>query len=192
MVSHPSWVCGLKLSLLSLRILVLCHTLRGCVDWNIYPGGFRLCIDVTPFVGVWIETSAKNNGSNVTGSHPSWVCGLKQRANMAYLENVKVTPFVGVWIETLNLIGLKEQIRVTPFVGVWIETFHTDISLLQRIVTPFVGVWIETPVLTSAAKSNGVTPFVGVWIETNSDRKLELSIIVTPFVGVWIETSYLV
>ena len=37
------------------------------------------------------------------GSHPAWVCGLKQRVarEEAYIEGV--TPCVGVWIETLRL-----------------------------------------------------------------------------------------
>ena len=35
-------------------------------------------------------------------SHPSWVCGLKQR-KLAHKDKTKtVTPFVGVWIETLK------------------------------------------------------------------------------------------
>ena len=32
--SHPAWVCGLKLPPFSHLALRLCHTLRGCVDWN--------------------------------------------------------------------------------------------------------------------------------------------------------------
>ena len=77
--SHPSWVCGLKLSWFSCRVIFTSHTLRGCVDWNnltdkeIHPDlrhTLRGCVDwnspsatrwsaylVTPFVGVWIETS---------------------------------------------------------------------------------------------------------------------------------------
>ena len=30
--SHPAWVCGLKQDILLLMIVVLSHTLRGCVD----------------------------------------------------------------------------------------------------------------------------------------------------------------
>ena len=30
--SHPAWVCGLKLSEFLRWVLLLCHTLRGCVD----------------------------------------------------------------------------------------------------------------------------------------------------------------
>ena len=34
-MSHPSWVCGLKLyNSPNLSIFPLRHTLRGCVDWN--------------------------------------------------------------------------------------------------------------------------------------------------------------
>ena len=32
---------------------------------------------VTPFVGVWIETTKNFTFSELHGSHPSWVCGLK-------------------------------------------------------------------------------------------------------------------
>ena len=34
-------------------------------------------------------------------SHPSWVCGLKQRMFVDDVEEQGVTPFVGVWIETV-------------------------------------------------------------------------------------------
>ena len=30
--SHPAWVCGLKRALAALVVLLLGHTLRGCVD----------------------------------------------------------------------------------------------------------------------------------------------------------------
>ena len=79
--SHPSWVCGLKLLVLSSKYVLIwvtpfvgvwietrrCgrydqlqagHTLRGCVDWNKYYLMFYILLAVTPFVGVWIETSS--------------------------------------------------------------------------------------------------------------------------------------
>ena len=34
-------------------------------------------IQVTPFVGVWIETTGGEPTPPSSGSHPSWVCGLK-------------------------------------------------------------------------------------------------------------------
>ena len=65
-VSHPSWVCGLKL--------------KDIINGMTY--------DVTPFVGVWIETRATRRN------------GCPQC----------VTPFVGVWIETYN--GKKYGITI--------------------------------------------------------------------------------
>ena len=58
-------------------------------------------INVTPYVGVWIETSYDS-------------ANVKLR---------KVTPYVGVWIETYGLRNAIDYGTVTPYVGVWIETF---------------------------------------------------------------------
>ena len=61
------------------------------------------CLDlqVTPFVGVWIETDDERSYFFYDDlSHPSWVCGLKPHLVGALLQAVGVTPFVGVWIET--------------------------------------------------------------------------------------------
>ncbi len=55
---------------------------------------------VTPFVGVWIETSLAR-------------CWSRRK---------EVTPFVGVWIETGGIHLTCDGGKVTPFVGVWIET----------------------------------------------------------------------
>ena len=57
--------------------------------------------NVTPCVGVWIETEH--------------AYGYNNRID-------HVTPCVGVWIETLGLIVIVDSIKVTPCVGVWIET----------------------------------------------------------------------
>ena len=57
-------------------------------------------MEVTPRVGVWIET-VLNQMVNILGT---------------------VTPRVGVWIETYTYFPLKTRYVVTPRVGVWIET----------------------------------------------------------------------
>ena len=54
-----------------------CHTLRGCVDWNVSAAVFTACAIVTPCVGVWIETNEENEQRPNHSSHPAWVCGLK-------------------------------------------------------------------------------------------------------------------
>ena len=78
--SHPSWVCGLKRT--------FARALNGHRWVTPFVGVWIETVTrrrgkpgqtVTPFVGVWIET--KNGRIEVfdTLSHPSWVCGLKQK-----------------------------------------------------------------------------------------------------------------
>ena len=58
--------------------------------------------DVTPCVGVWIETMKFYDiGESPLMSHPAWVCGLKPSWEAARAAR-PVTPCVGVWIETEN------------------------------------------------------------------------------------------
>ena len=59
-------------------------------------------VDVTPHVGVWIETSASHLFTRLTS----------------------VTPHVGVWIETTVTSTNITITNVTPHVGVWIETYQ--------------------------------------------------------------------
>ena len=83
LMSHPSWVCGLKLA--------------DTIILDIH--------QVTPFVGVWIETAEARKADQEAKSHPSWVCGLKLLCISTYIIWVKVTPFVGVWIETRTTLN---------------------------------------------------------------------------------------
>mgnify|MGYP001699543632 CR=1 FL=1 len=64
MQSHPSWVCGLK---------------HDSEVQGVHP------IEVTPFVGVWIETREMLCRDSIIKSHPSWVCGLKLRMEFCLL-----------------------------------------------------------------------------------------------------------
>ena len=59
---------------------------------------------VTPYVGVWIET----------------------RVGLDCTIRNQVTPYVGVWIETSPDGYLRVRVDVTPYVGVWIETWHAQ------------------------------------------------------------------
>ena len=58
-------------------------------------------LNVTPFVGVWIEIHIQQINS----------------------VGICVTLFVGVWIEILGGSHNLLPTIVTPFVGVWIEIF---------------------------------------------------------------------
>ena len=62
-------------------------------------------LDVTPCVGVWIETSVILSIAVDEVSHPAWVCGLKLAMVALCLYLKKVTPCVGVWIETQERYG---------------------------------------------------------------------------------------
>ena len=99
---------------------------------------------VTPFVGVWIETSESVNNKICQWSHPSWVCGLKRLYGNHYNAALGSHPS---WVCGLKLRTQRSNIKimlVTPFVGVWIETYDGSTSKKVVTVTPFVGVWIET------------------------------------------------
>ena len=74
--SHPTWVCGLKHSSAVQSVLLL---------------------NVTPYVGVWIETSFPQPERQV----------------------LTVTPYVGVWIETSMAQYSAISKMVTPCVGIY-------------------------------------------------------------------------
>ena len=77
--SHPSWVCGLKLAAIGDETAVIeSHPSWVCGLKHLYQVIAQLGIGVTPFVGVWIETTL----------------------SFEFLSISLVTPFVGVWIET--------------------------------------------------------------------------------------------
>ena len=98
-MSHPAWVCGLKLEVPELRYnRVVTPCVGVWIETNGDTGtpgapGVTPCVGVwietamaarsmrlyrvTPCVGVWIETLADTLKYTVTSSHPAWVCGLK-------------------------------------------------------------------------------------------------------------------
>ncbi len=120
-VSHPTWVCGLKQPSQSLLFFISGSHPTWVCGLKQWWGEHVYRQPVTPYVGVWIETSIiiffkvrKSHTlrgcvdwNNVIGkkrcgvwSHPTWVCGLKL-SNLPLMRMAsKVTPYVGVWIET--------------------------------------------------------------------------------------------
>ena len=100
-MSHPSWVCGLKLS----EVL-----------------GRDVGSKVTPFVGVWIETHFRWSNTQACMVTPFVGVWIETYIWQAKGICQTVTPFVGVWIETVSLLCYYYIPCVTPFVGVWIET----------------------------------------------------------------------
>ena len=104
--SHPAWVCGLKPSSGTTGGWSLCHTLRGCVDWNQQLG-----------VSVMGRSGHTLRGCVDWNSPPCIVAFISI-----------VTPCVGVWIETRNSVAILAHHKVTPCVGVWIETRNPPLS----------------------------------------------------------------
>ena len=142
--SHPTWVCGLKhkhsspvrghkhvtpyvgvwIETFTNRVFMIKYGVTPYVGVWIETS----CViakgnpkNVTPYVGVWIETRVKRRNWSCSGSHPTWVCGLKQ-VLFPILRLPYVTPYVGVWIETHEFCFFHPVRIVTPYVGVWIET----------------------------------------------------------------------
>ena len=65
---------------------------------------------VTPRVGVWIETGLTATvAATVAGSPPAWGCGLKRTLVYRGWAKTKVTPRVGVWIETVFLASRSRR-----------------------------------------------------------------------------------
>ena len=120
--SHPAWVCGLKLS-----------------EHTLYSG----MTQVTPCVGVWIETFRIASNRSLSSSHPAWVCGLKPVIRLSAFTHPKSHP---AWV-----CGLKQAIAKSRYFA--LESHPAWVCGLKlqeaknnnfRLVTPCVGVWIET------------------------------------------------
>ena len=76
--SHPTWVCGLKHRILyslpeNSQVTPYVGVWIETMSMEVFPG----CTIVTPYVGVWIETWMCNIYKLYEKSHPTWVCGLK-------------------------------------------------------------------------------------------------------------------
>ena len=108
--SHPTWVCGLKLlsCLLYVRIIKshptwVCGLKQGQDSIEIYHP------NVTPYVGVWIETICWWRFLELKESHPTWVCGLKLIFYACFNDKTKSHP---TWV-----CGLKHYLFALPDQG---------------------------------------------------------------------------
>ena len=115
----------------------ICHTLYGCVDWNIFVQPSIICM---------------------ISSHPLWVCGLKYCINHSCKERVRHTLYGCVdW--NRNLMNfIREHPESHPLWVCGLKFLITSWIILFSAVTPFMGVWIEIRILlknsTTAASSH--------------------------------------
>ena len=207
--SHPAWVCGLKPVYPAYCGWYGRHTLRGCVDWNLKKNKdviqlaghtLRGCVDwnqnsydherkhleVTPCVGVWIETFLGSSASS-TSCHTLRGCvdWNGKQLNQHLILHCHTLRGCVDW--NFTLCNLYYWPRVTPCVGVWIETIMHPRQTGQGIVTPCVGVWIETysEHIANVQKGHTLRGCVDWNWEACAGYIMD---VVTPCVGVWIET----
>ena len=87
-MSHPTWVCGLKPSDYSgyAKIEIVTPYVGVWIETSVI---FRRDIScgVTPYVGVWIETPVHSWRQISSWSHPTWVCGLKLKFAVQTIES---------------------------------------------------------------------------------------------------------
>ena len=187
------------------------HTLRGCVDWNItrciiylqpFCHTLRGCVDWNLKSDIWYRKERR--------SHPSWVCGLKQRMAESTVVSISHTlrgcvdwnlsedqEIIGMRCHTLrgcvdwnyNRAAVRLPCPVIPFVGVWIETtYHNHIAFALASHPSWVCGLKPLVVLPPETKRMSHPSWVcGLKLSLNDCQQVAL--IVTPFVGVWIETS---
>ena len=73
-------------------------------------------------MGAWIEIPVGTLGtSEVHGSHPTWVRGLKFGSNEQFLSSAEVAPHMGAWIEIRRSCSQYHLSQVAPHMGAWIE-----------------------------------------------------------------------
>ena len=87
---------------------------------------------VTPYVGVWIETTSSTVLTIKRESLLMWECGLKRVDTINNAVVAEVTPYVGVWIETKGGLGLSSTVssllmwecglKLSQFLGTYMST----------------------------------------------------------------------
>ena len=124
-LSHPVWVCGLKLNLELPSSSVYCHTLYGCVDWNLWLLLIVLVSRVTPCMGVWIETPSCWKRNDTITSHTLYGCVDWNRMSSTVGWSLISHTLYGCVDWNSICSHLCQNTQVTPCMGVWIETEST-------------------------------------------------------------------
>ena len=108
LLSRQSWSCpvvtlytGVWIETLAqavCQMILMCHTLHGCVDWNNSADKFDGIIDhVTLYTGVWIETQYNHYQLLIGLPHSTRVCGLKPRRGHRHMAQWPGSHPIRVW-----------------------------------------------------------------------------------------------
>ena len=145
-MSHPTWVRGLKLLITAFWEAVK----------KSHPTWVR-----------GLKQAGCTSGYYQAASHPTWVRGLKQRFHRFMVEELMVAPYVGAWIETGSRLRSRENDKSHPTWVRGLKLYLCQYSYDSCFVAPYVGAWIETRYSRKAAARFFVAPYVGAWIETS-------------------------
>ncbi len=89
-------------------------------------------VQVSPFMGEWIEISALTAAAPFLASHPSWVSGLKLSKGTKVSHTSASHPS---WVSGLKYRvdkALSNITIVSPFMGEWIEiSYHYGDILIE-------------------------------------------------------------
>ena len=185
--SHPTWVCGLKQQGALTEKQVESHTLRGCVDWNMGVLPASQYGSVTPYVGVWIETSDVDveyfiNSHTLRGCVDwnvwccyvwwiSWCHTLRGCVDWNVIGNGSL---ISILCHTLRgCVDWNSQAKVCSFLSLG-HTLRGCVDWNNDEVNTCIDnqshpTWVcgLKPLLSFFLRLGKVTPYVGVWIETS-------------------------
>ena len=124
---------------------------------------------VTPFVGVWIETVCYLSSFRAyRGSHPSWVCGLKLLLYGLLCLAAKSHPS---WVCGLKHYQHQQRPSIDLSHPSWVcglKRFFSMGAQVNRESHPSWVCGLKLKLFVPLRTVRYVTPFVGVWIETNT------------------------
>ena len=150
LLSHPTWVCGLKHYLFSLPDQGQeSHPTWVCGLKRYWQWKSNIDTVSHPTWVCGLKQPSQSLLFFISGSHPTWVCGLKQWWG-EHVYRQPVTPYVGVWIETSIIIFFK--VRKS-------HTLRGCVDWNAMIFTIFVSSWQSHPTWVCGLKHSHVIVF---------------------------------
>ena len=128
-LSHSTWVRGLKFYDEKMIIIIeSCRTLHECVDWNKTTVSNTYSSKVALYMSAWIEIDSTVTTTGSTGSHSTWVRGLKFGVSTIKSE---ISSSHSTWVRGLKFGQLLHPLRfqVALYMSAWIEIRHSCVRM---------------------------------------------------------------